>query len=68
MSATGASCCQLAKHVFKADKVITTVSTNKIPKVPELLGDGVVDQSKDNPGIYIYIHHSKKKETLVNKF
>lgn len=46
MSGTGAYCCQLAKNVFKAGKVITTVSTGKIPKVPELLGEGVVDQSK----------------------
>ncbi|UKZ78462.1 hypothetical protein TrVFT333_006202 [Trichoderma virens FT-333] len=28
-------------------KVITTVSTTKIPKVPELLGEGVVDQIID---------------------
>lgn len=43
--------CQLAKHVFRAGKVITTVSTSKIPKVPELLGEGTVDESRDN-----YIH------------
>jgi hypothetical protein len=35
----------LAKNVFHAGKVITTVSTAKIPQVPELLGEGVVDQS-----------------------
>lgn len=45
MSGTGAYACQLAKNVFHAGKVITTVSTSKIPKVPELLGEGVVDQS-----------------------
>jgi NADPH:quinone reductase-like Zn-dependent oxidoreductase len=38
--------CQLAKNVFHAGKVITTVSTSKVPKVPELLGEGVVDESK----------------------
>lgn len=43
---TGAYACQLAKNVFKAGKVITTVSTSKVPKVPELLGEGVVDESK----------------------
>jgi len=42
---TGAYACQLAKNVFKAGKVITTVSTSKVAKVPELLGEGVVDQS-----------------------
>ncbi|OKL64467.1 hypothetical protein UA08_00997 [Talaromyces atroroseus] len=47
LSGTGAYFCQLAKNVFKADKVITTVSTAKIPKVPELLGEGVVDQIID---------------------
>jgi NADPH:quinone reductase-like Zn-dependent oxidoreductase len=39
--------CQLAKHVFHAGKVITTVSTSKIPKVKELLGEGTVDESKE---------------------
>ena len=46
VSGTGAYACQLAKNVFKAGKVITTVSTSKVPKVPELLGESVVDQSK----------------------
>ncbi|KAI3574474.1 chaperonin 10-like protein [Fusarium oxysporum f. sp. albedinis] len=46
LSGTGAIACQLAKNVFHAGKVITTVSTSKIPKVPELLGEGTVDQSK----------------------
>lgn len=53
LGGTGAFACQLAKNVFKAGKVITTVSTTKIPKVPELLGEGVVDQiidyTKDDP-------------------
>lgn len=37
----------LAKHAFKAGKVITTVSTSKIPKVKELLGDDTVDEIID---------------------
>lgn len=47
LSGTGAYCCQLAKNVFKAGKVITTVSTGKIPKIPEYLGEGVIDQVID---------------------
>ncbi|KAG7286751.1 hypothetical protein NEMBOFW57_009065 [Staphylotrichum longicolle] len=47
LSGTGAFACQLAKNVFHAGKVITTVSTSKIPKIPELLGEGVVDQVID---------------------
>ncbi|RMZ92629.1 hypothetical protein DV736_g132, partial [Chaetothyriales sp. CBS 134916] len=47
LSGTGAYACQLAKTVFRAGKVITTVSTAKVPKVPELLGEGVVDQVID---------------------
>ncbi|OAL23820.1 hypothetical protein AYO22_06139 [Fonsecaea multimorphosa] len=39
--------CQLAKNVFHAGKVITTVSTAKVARVPELLGEGVVDQIID---------------------
>ncbi|KAH8698685.1 putative alcohol dehydrogenase [Talaromyces proteolyticus] len=35
------------KNVFKAGKVITTVSTAKVPKVNELLGEGVVDRIID---------------------
>lgn len=46
VSGTGLFTCQLAKHAFKAGKVITAVSTFKIPKVKELLGEGVVDESK----------------------
>lgn len=45
VSGTGAFACQIAKNVMKAGKVITTVSTSKVAKVPELLGEGVVDQS-----------------------
>ncbi|KAL5617913.1 hypothetical protein FOVSG1_000135 [Fusarium oxysporum f. sp. vasinfectum] len=47
LSGTGAIACQLAKNVFHAGKVITTVSTSKISKVPELLGEGTVDQLID---------------------
>ncbi|KAF4946483.1 hypothetical protein FGADI_11121 [Fusarium gaditjirri] len=47
LSGTGAIACQLAKNVFHAGKVITTVSTSKIPKVPTLLGEGTVDQIID---------------------
>ena len=43
---TGIFACQLAKNIFKVGKVITTVSTAKVPKVKELLGEGVVDESK----------------------
>jgi NADPH:quinone reductase-like Zn-dependent oxidoreductase len=50
VSGTGSIACQLAKNVFGAAKVITTVSTKKVPKVTELLGAGVVDQS-ENGGI-----------------
>lgn len=46
VSGTGLFACQLAKNVLKAGKVITTVSTSKVPQVKELLGDGVVDESK----------------------
>ncbi|RJE20379.1 alcohol dehydrogenase [Aspergillus sclerotialis] len=45
LGGTGLFACQLAKHAFKAGKVITTVSTSKIPMVNELLGDGTVDES-----------------------
>ncbi|KAJ2961974.1 hypothetical protein NQ176_g10969 [Zarea fungicola] len=53
LGGTGAYALQLAKNVFKASKVITTVSTSKVSKVPELLGENVVDQiidyTKDDP-------------------
>ncbi|KAK5994235.1 Reticulon-4-interacting protein 1 [Cladobotryum mycophilum] len=47
LSGTGLFACQLAKNVFHAAKVITTVSTAKVSKVHELLGDGVVDEIID---------------------
>lgn len=57
LSATGSVALQLAKHVFKAGKVVTTVSTAKVPKVDELLGKGVVDQiidyTKEDPSTAI---------------
>ena len=37
---------QMAKNVFGAEKVITTVSTKKIPMIEELLGKDVVDESE----------------------
>lgn len=40
----GASACQIAKNVLGAAKVITTVSTDKVLKVEQLLGPGVVDE------------------------
>lgn len=46
VSGTGSYAAQLAKRVFNAGKVITTVSTSKIDKVPEYLGEGVIDQSQ----------------------
>jgi NADPH:quinone reductase-like Zn-dependent oxidoreductase len=46
---TGIFACQLAKNIFKAGKVITTVSTNKVDKVEELLGEGIVDESESTP-------------------
>lgn len=49
VSGTGLFACQLAKNVFKAGKVITTVSTAKVSKVDELLGQGVVDESTYRP-------------------
>ncbi|KAF3396804.1 Reticulon-4-interacting protein 1 [Talaromyces pinophilus] len=47
LSGTGLFACQLAKHVFRAAKVITTVSTSKVSKVSELLGEGTVDEIID---------------------
>ncbi len=47
MSGTGAYALQLAKNVFHAGTVITTVSTAKVALVPQLLGAGVVDRIID---------------------
>lgn len=47
LSATGSLALQLLKPVYGAGKVITTVSTAKVPRVAELLGDGKVDQIID---------------------
>ncbi|OQE25283.1 hypothetical protein PENSTE_c006G00503 [Penicillium steckii] len=47
LGGTGIFACQLAKNIFKVGKVITTVSTAKVPKVKELLGEGVVDEIID---------------------
>ncbi|CAK46201.1 NADP-dependent oxidoreductase [Aspergillus niger CBS 101883] len=47
LGGTGIFACQLAKNIFKAGKVITTVSTQKVPKVKELLGEGIVDEIID---------------------
>ncbi|KAJ8059352.1 hypothetical protein OCU04_012308 [Sclerotinia nivalis] len=48
MSGTGSIAVQLAKNVFGAERVITTLSTGKIAKAEELLGKGieVVDYTK----------------------
>ncbi|KAG4414148.1 hypothetical protein IFR04_012714 [Cadophora malorum] len=52
LSGTGSFAVQLAKNVFGAGKVITTLSTGKIPKIKELMGksapDQIVDYTKDN--------------------
>ncbi|KAF2147662.1 GroES-like protein [Myriangium duriaei CBS 260.36] len=47
LGGTGAFACQLAKNVFQAGKVITTVSTAKVDKIEQLLGAGVVDSIID---------------------
>ena len=41
----GSVACQMAKNVFGAGKVITTVSTEKVGKLDIVLGTGVIDQS-----------------------
>lgn len=41
----GSVAIQMAKNVYGADKVITTVSTTKVPMVDDLLGKGVLDES-----------------------
>jgi NADPH:quinone reductase-like Zn-dependent oxidoreductase len=57
VSGTGLFACQLAKHVFRAGKVITTVSTAKIPKIKELLGENTVDEGKISHPFFTF-HHS----------
>ncbi|KAH6676613.1 putative alcohol dehydrogenase [Halenospora varia] len=47
LSGVGSIACQMAKNVFGAEKVVTTVSTGNVSKVKELLGEGVVDQIID---------------------
>ncbi len=49
VSGVGSVAAQMAKNALGAEKVITTVSTTKIPKVEDLLGKGVVDESKLSP-------------------
>lgn len=63
VSGTGLFACQLAKNVFKAGKVITTVSTSKVPQVKELLGDGVVDESR-TPAFPLA--HCRQTNDLIN--
>lgn len=53
VSGTGLFACQLAKNVFHAGKVITTVSTSKVEKVNELLGEGTVDESKNSNSAWV---------------
>jgi NADPH:quinone reductase-like Zn-dependent oxidoreductase len=47
LSATGATAIQVAKNVFGAARVITTVSTAKMLKIESLLGKEVLDQIID---------------------
>jgi NADPH:quinone reductase-like Zn-dependent oxidoreductase len=47
LSGRGSIAIQLAKHMFHAAKVITTVSTAKVDQVTDLLGEGIVDQIVD---------------------
>ncbi|KAK9450411.1 chaperonin 10-like protein [Limtongia smithiae] len=54
LSGTGSMGVQLAKNVFGASKVITTLSTSKIPKLESCIGAGIVDEvidyTKEDPG------------------
>ncbi|KAJ5706548.1 hypothetical protein N7488_006349, partial [Penicillium malachiteum] len=45
LGGTGIFACQLAKNIFRAGKVITTVSTSKVSQVNKLLGEGIVMRS-----------------------
>jgi NADPH:quinone reductase-like Zn-dependent oxidoreductase len=49
VSGVGSVAVQLAKNVYRAKKVVTTVSTKKIPMVETLLGKDVVDESIASP-------------------
>jgi NADPH:quinone reductase-like Zn-dependent oxidoreductase len=46
VSGVGSVAVQMAKNAYGAEKVITTVSTTKVSMVDDLLGKGVVDESK----------------------
>jgi NADPH:quinone reductase-like Zn-dependent oxidoreductase len=46
VSGVGSVAVQMAKNVFGAEKVITAVSTTKLPMINNLLGKGVVDESE----------------------
>jgi NADPH:quinone reductase-like Zn-dependent oxidoreductase len=47
LNGTGSLAIQLAKHVYGAARVITTVSTSKKPLIAQYLGEGTVDQIID---------------------
>jgi NADPH:quinone reductase-like Zn-dependent oxidoreductase len=47
LSGVGSVAVQLAKKVFHVGRVVTTLSTGKIGKADNLLGDGVLDQIVD---------------------
>ncbi|CZS98347.1 related to oxidoreductase [Rhynchosporium agropyri] len=47
LSGTGSFAVQLSKNVFGAGKVITTLSTGKIPLIKKLMGDSAPDQIVD---------------------
>ncbi|KAI2467496.1 GroES-like protein [Annulohypoxylon bovei var. microspora] len=51
LGGTGSFAVQLARNVFKAGKVITTLSTKKIPKATEFFGDDgieLIDYTKED--------------------